>query len=210
MLRYPKSTLRTRATLLARICDAGDGVSWEEFHRLYRRLVYGRARSAGLGHADAEEVAQEVFARVAETISTFDPDPRRGSFRGWLMQLTRWRIADKFESHDRQPLFAPHAPTGDTTTAGTATIERQPAPGGDDDAWDVAWREEVLRLALERVARRVPPRHFQAFDLSTRQGWPAWRISIVLHLSPATVYVIRHRLMELLRAEAAAVQRSFQ
>ena len=46
--------------------------SWAEFHRLYRRLVYGRARRAGLPHEDAEDVAQDVFKRVAETIHEFE------------------------------------------------------------------------------------------------------------------------------------------
>ena len=58
----------TRPSLLFRVREWNDSVSWEEFHRLYRRLIYGRARRAGLSHADAEDVAQDVFKRVAETI----------------------------------------------------------------------------------------------------------------------------------------------
>ncbi|MSU73452.1 MAG: hypothetical protein EXS43_14120 [Opitutus sp.] len=53
---------------------------------------------AGLPHADAEDVTQEVFKRGAETIHEFESNPARGSFRGWLMQLTLWRITDKFRS----------------------------------------------------------------------------------------------------------------
>src|SRR5260221_12766548 len=89
------STLATRRTLLFRIRDWQDGESWEEFHRLYRRLIHGRACRAGLAHADAEDVAQDVLKRVAETIRDFEYDPKRGSFPGGLMQLTQMRIADK-------------------------------------------------------------------------------------------------------------------
>ena len=96
--------MRPRPTLLFRIRDWQDGESWQEFHRLCRRLIYDRARSARLAHADAEDAAQEVLKRVAETIREFDYDTKRGSFRGWLMQFTKWRIADKIarEGHTRK------------------------------------------------------------------------------------------------------------
>ena len=103
MRHDPGTSLRTRPTLLFRVREWEDSASWAEFHRLYRRLVYGRARRAGLPHEDAEDVAQDVFKRVAETIKDFDLNPDKGSFRGWLMQLTHWRIADRFESRGKAP-----------------------------------------------------------------------------------------------------------
>jgi RNA polymerase sigma-70 factor (ECF subfamily) len=202
----PGSSLRTRPSLLYRVRDCADGASWEEFHRLYRRLVYGRARRAGLSHADAEDVAQEVFKRVAETIRDFDLNPDRGSFRGWLMQLTRWRIADKFESQPKEPAASPPAPR-DRTSPRTATIERVPAPADDEDEWDREWQQHVLAAAVERVARQVRPRHFQVFDLYVRQRWPVLRVSTELGINPASVYVISHRLTKRLKAEAEKLQR---
>jgi RNA polymerase sigma-70 factor (ECF subfamily) len=205
----PGSSLRTRPTLLFRVREAQDRASWEEFHRLYRRLVYGRARRAGLPHADAEDVAQEVFQRVAETIQDFDLNPERGSFRGWLMKLTQWRIADKFE-HNRKLPGLPPAPRDDTGSARTATIERVPAPLDDEDEWDRDWQQHVLAAAVERVARQVKPRHFQAFDLYVLQHWPVLRVSAELKINPASVYVIGHRLTKLLKAEVAKLQQQLQ
>ena len=60
------STLRTRPTLLFRLRDWRDEASWSEFYRLYHHFIFSCARRAGLAHADAEEVAQDVFKRVAE------------------------------------------------------------------------------------------------------------------------------------------------
>src|SRR5262245_30764292 len=88
------SSLQTRPSLLLRVRDWEDSSSWNEFYRLYRQLVYGCARRSGLAHADAEEVTQEIFKRVAETIHELDYDPQRGKFRSWLMTLARWRIAN--------------------------------------------------------------------------------------------------------------------
>ena len=78
----PHSSLHTRPTLLFRLRDWEDKGSWDEFYRLYRKFVYGLARRGGLTHVEAEEVAQEVFVRVAETIKDFESNRDRGTFRG--------------------------------------------------------------------------------------------------------------------------------
>lgn len=200
------STLRTRPTLLFRVREWQDGASWVEFHRLYRRLVYGRARRAGLDHSEAEEVAQDVFKSVAETIADFDTDPERGSFRGWLMEHTHGRIADRLESKSRLPTTHPTPLPTDATERGNGTMERVPAPVAADDEWDREWQQHVLSMALERLARRVKPRHFQVFELYVRQGWPVLKVSARLGIDPASVYVIGHRLTRLLKVEVARLQ----
>jgi len=202
---HPGTSLLTRPTLLYRVREWDDGASWSEFHRLYRRLVYGRARRAGLLHADAEDVAQDVFKRVAETIKDFDLSPERGSFRGWLMKLTQWRIADKFEYVRRVP--AQSAVRRDDTSVGTATIERVPALVDDEDEWDREWQQHLLSAAVERMARQVKPRHFQVFELYVRQQWPVLKVSAELGFNPASVYVIGHRLTKQLKAEVEKLQK---
>jgi len=200
----PGTSLLTRPTLLFRVREWQDRASWEEFHRLYRRLVYGRARRAGLSHADAEDVAQDVFKRVAETIKDFDLNPERGSFRGWLMKLTQWRIADKFESL-RHPA-APAAGGDGDPAAGAAAIESLPAPVNDEDEWDREWRQHLISAAAERIARQVNPRHFQVFDLYVLQHWPVLHVANELGVNPASVYLIGHRLTRRLKAEVAKLQ----
>ena len=198
------TSLRTRPTLLFRLREWEDGASWGEFNRLYRRLIYGRARRAGLAHADAEEVAQDVFKRVAETIKEFDLDPNRGSFRGWLMKLTHWRIADKFA--DRPPAERQQSARAEGDRDSTATIERVPSPAEEEDEWDIEWQRHILAAAVERLARKVQPRHFQVFDLYVRQQWPVLRVARELGINPASVYVIGHRLTKQLKAEAEKLQ----
>jgi RNA polymerase sigma factor (sigma-70 family) len=206
----PGTSLLTRPTLLYRVREWEDGASWEEFHRLYRRLVYGRARRAGLPHEDAEDVAQDVFKRVAETIKDFDLNPERGSFRGWLMKLTHWRIADKFESRAKSPA-RPAIPTRrDETSGGMATIERVPSPQNEEDEWDQEWQRHLLAAAVERVAKRVKPRHFQVFELYVRQQWPVLKVSAELGINPASVYVIGHRLTKQLKVEVEQLQKQLQ
>ncbi len=192
------NSLLTRASLLFRLRDWKDAASWEEFYRLYRKLVYGLARRSGLSHNEAEEVMQDVFKRVAETIHSFESDPQRGSFRGWLMNLTSWRVADKFRA--RRP-EEHHVAIGRDKTA-TGSVERIPDPQtSDETTWEDEWQRNVLDVALARLARRVPAKQFQAFDLYACQNWPVLRVSRELGINPASIYLISHRLTKQLKAE---------
>jgi len=192
------STLHTRASLLMRVREWQDAASWNEFYRLYRRLIYGFARRSGLSHADAEDVTQDVFKRVAETIHEFESDPARGKFRGWLMNLTRWRIADKFKS---RPRAEAQEPAREPDSSQTAAVERIPDDVDRDAAWEQEWQRHLLDAACERIARRVKPRHFQAFDLYVRQHKPVLQVARELGMNPATIYLVGHRLTKELKAE---------
>lgn len=206
-LDQPRSLL-TRASLLFRLRDWEDAASWEEFYRLYRKLVYGQARRSGLTHAEAEDVVQDVFKGVAESIKDFETKPDRGSFRSWLMNLTRWRITDKVRL--RPPLSAGdghHEGGHNDTGTMTGTMERLPDPNIDDDAiWETEWQRNVMDAALARVARRVPAKHFQAFELYARQQWSVLRVARELGLNPASVYLITHRLTKQLKTEVTRLK----
>jgi len=195
----PESTLHTRASLLARVQDWDDAASWTEFYALYRKLIYGMARRSGLPHADAEDVTQEVFKRVAETIHEFVPDPARGKFRGWLMNLTRWRVMNKITRVPKEDL-ARSAPRDGTSTS-TATIERVPDGAKLEEAWELEWQRHLLDAACQRIAHRVKGRNYQAFDLYVRRRWPVLKVASELGMNPAAVYLIGNRLTKQLKAE---------
>ena len=201
--RDPHSSLATRASLLFRLSDWKDTASWTEFDRLYRRLVCGFAERSGLSHAEAEDVTQEVFKRVAETIHDFEKNRQRGSFRKWLMNLTRWRIADKFRERGAAGWQdSPRSEDNDRTSA----VDRIADEAGSEADWETQWRQHVLDAALDRIARKVQPRHFQVFDLYVRRQWTVLKVSRELGINPASVYVIGHRLTKQLKAEVSRLQ----
>ncbi len=197
----PVSTLHTRPSLLARVRDWDDAASWTEFYALYRKLIYGLAKRSGLSHADAEDVTQEVFKRVAETIHEFESDPARGKFRGWLLNLTRWRVANKFARAPKEEAQRRSDAPRDETSTSTSTINRLPDPAELDAAWDLEWQRHLLDAACERIAHRVKGRHYQAFDLYVRRRWPVLKVAGELGMNPAAVYLIGNRLTKQLKAE---------
>jgi RNA polymerase sigma factor (sigma-70 family) len=201
-------SVRTRPSLLFRLRDWQDAASWEEFYRLYHKLVFSLALRSGLPRMEAEDVTQDVFKRVAESIHEFESDPARGSFRGWLMNLTRWRVADQFRKRARQePPGTPHR--DDSNGERTSTLHRVPDSNTPalDAGWEDEWQHHVLDAALARLARRVEAKHFQAFELFSRQGWPVLRVAKELGMNPATIYVIKHRLTKQLKAEVEVLRK---
>src|SRR5215470_5738405 len=102
MPEQPFDPIPTRHSLLNRLKDWGDQTSWQEFFDTYWPLIYNVATKTGLSDAEAQDVVQETVIAVARKIGEFKADPAHGSFSAWLMQLTRWRIADQFRKRQKE------------------------------------------------------------------------------------------------------------
>src|ERR1051326_5029571 len=92
--RRRPGSLTTSYSLLTRLQNWDDEKSWGVFFERYWRLIYSLAIRSGLTETEAEDVVQETIVCVAKDIQKFQRDRERGSFKGWLRNLTRWRIAD--------------------------------------------------------------------------------------------------------------------
>src|SRR5262245_59793824 len=101
-----ESSPATRPSLLARLKDWSQQTAWREFEHDYMPLIRNVARKAGLTDVEADEVAQEALIAVAKKIGEFEHAGNRGSFRAWLYQQARWRIADQWRK--RQAGLSPN------------------------------------------------------------------------------------------------------
>jgi RNA polymerase sigma-70 factor (ECF subfamily) len=196
--------LPTRATLLDRLKDWQNHASWQEFFDLYGRLIYGVARKAGLTDAETQDVLQETMLSVAKHMPTFKYDPAIGSFKAWLLNLTRWRIIGQFRK--RQPV-ADHRP--DKSASRTNTVDAAPDPNALDlDAvWEAEWQTNLLRAATENVKRRLDPQRYQIFDFLMNKEWPPEKVAERFGVSVDQVYQIKHRITAALRAEVSRLNK---
>lgn len=201
-------SLPTRGSLLVRLRNWEDEESWRDFSRTYERLVLGVARKSGLSQEEARDVLQEVLLSVAKTIEEFETSTQPGSFRSWLLNLTRWRIADQLRRRRGLPPGAVEPPA---SSEETGPLERvaDPAGAGFEQAWDQEWQLSLMESAIDRLRRRVKPKHFQIFELYNLRNWKPEAVARELGVSRIQVYLVHHRLTKLLKQEIERLNRQF-
>jgi len=188
----------TRASLIARLKDLQDDSSWQEFFDTYWKLIYGVARKSGLTEVEAQDVVQETMVSVAKHMPGFQYDPAIGSFKAWLLQMTRWRMIDQIRK--RPPPSEHRSPSEDT---GTGTVERVIDPESNvlDQLWDAEWEKHLLEVATGIVKRKLDPQKYQIFDFYVNKGWPPEKIAELFQISVDQVYLAKHRITELIKTE---------
>jgi hypothetical protein len=136
--RLADDWIPTRQSLLSRLRDWDDQASWQDFFDTYWRLIYNVARRSGLTEVESQEVVQETIINVARQMPSFRYNPKKGSFKGWLLHTTQWRVGDQFRRRKG------HVPIAGESEASPMTIDLS-------SDWDKFWDENLLETAVARV-----------------------------------------------------------
>lgn len=187
---------RTSGTLLARVKDLEDVDGWYEFFQKYRQLVLGIARKYGLEESEAEEVAQEVFTRVAKNIGLFESGGRTGAFRKWLGQLTRWCALD---ARRKRPPFAAFWP-GASSEEHHQELEQFPAPASGGPEAEVG-DQDFKELLLRRLKQLVSARDFRIYEMISFEGFAPQEVAERMGVSRVAVDTILCRVRKAARVE---------
>jgi RNA polymerase sigma-70 factor (ECF subfamily) len=194
------SLLPTRRSLLSRLKSWDEQDSWHEFFETYWRLIFDAARRAGLDEATAQDVVQETVIAVAKEMPGFRYDRGKGSFKGWLLTITKRRIADALRRQYRageRNRADPENPAVAAEMAGLPDAQSAAL----DELWEKEWQVHLTAAAVGRVKRRVKPEQFQLFDLYVLKGWPVKKVAAALGVSAMQVYLARHRVGSIFRSE---------
>ena len=196
----------TRATLIQRLKDWQDQSSWQDFFDTYWKLIYGTAIKSGLTATEAQDVVQETMISVAKHMPSFKYDPAIGSFKTWLLNMTRWRIKDQLRK--RGPFVACDSSFEDTAT-GTRRVDKVVDPTSQDlDAlWSVEWEKNLLNAAIAKVKRQLDPQKFQIFDLYVNKEWTPKKVAATFGIPVDQVYLAKHRTMDLIKKEVKRLER---
>lgn len=163
--------------------QAGDDLAFASlYNRYHQRLIRFAVRRVG-NRADAEEIAQEAFARAYRALPDFGAERR---FYSWLSVITARLCIDSLRRGWRcevgdivdQPMI----------DAAFERIER------DDD---------VARLLT--AMDRLNPRHREVLELREREGWAYQRIADHYDVSLGTVEALLWRARKALRREYEAI-----
>ena len=204
MARNENDLLKTRATLLDRLKDWRDQSSWQEFFDIYWKLIYGVARKAGLTESEAEDVVQETLFSVAKHIPTFKYDPAIGSFKGWLLNMARWRITDQLRK--RGPQIQHRTDSTDNTR--TPTVERVPDANSLDlnAIWEADWENTLLAAAMKNVRPKLDPQKYQLFDFYVNKDWAPEKVAQTFKVTVNQVYLAKSRITEMLKEEVSRLE----
>ena len=175
----------TRLSLIGRLHDKDDGDAWSEFVQIYEPLILTVARRRGMQHADAAEIAQEVLNRVSKSIDTWNPDPAKGSFRGWLYQVTRNMTIDFLRRNRKW-----------RETAGGVILDDLPSPTADESKeFRLEYERQLFSWAAASVKGSFKPANWQAFWMSAVEEKPMEQVAEKLGITRGQVYVARSRIM---------------
>jgi RNA polymerase sigma-70 factor (ECF subfamily) len=170
--------------MLLRIRDRSDSGAWQTFDAIYRPMLQRFAQARGLSPADAEEIAQQCLAVIADRIVEFSYDPQKGRFKSWLRTLVNNRVRNLLRDRREQQ----------GQTADFAEVQqREPSP---DEAFDRIWMEEFLWHCLRDLRAEVEETTFRAFQAYVIEQRPIEEVCAELKLTPNNVYTIKWRLTE--------------
>ena len=188
----------TSLSLLARV-KARDGEGWQRFVDLYAPVIYRWCRQSGLPPDECHDVAQEVFAAVADRIGLFSRERPGDTFRGWLWTITRHKIGDYFRARQGKP----RAQGGTAAQFNLLQVPELPESLPDQDQDET--KGVVWRRALDLVRPQLEQRTWQAFWRSTVDGQSVGAVAADLGISAASVYQARHRVIKRIREEFGEV-----
>jgi RNA polymerase sigma-70 factor (ECF subfamily) len=169
--------------------------AWDRFIRRYRPKIYGWCRTWGLQEADAEDVAQEVIAKLAQKMASFEYDQSR-CFRAWLKTITQRALSDFISNRSRA--------VGDQSV--TLLLENLEARADLERRIEEIFNHELLELAISRIRQRVVPSTWEAFRLLALEGRSGAEAAQLLGIPVASVFVAKHRVQKMLKQEVAQLE----
>lgn len=186
----------TRASLLGRLKDPKDQSSWQEFFDTYSELIHGVALKAGLSDAQAKNVLEATIASVADRMPSFKYDPKNGSFKAWLRNLTRLQIVSL-------TLKRP-APGG--VNKESAAAESKSTGETVDRVWDAEWKTNLRNAAIANVKQRLDPKRYQIYDLQVNKGLAPEKLAALLGQSVGEILEAKRKIEEMIQAEVKRLE----
>ncbi len=201
-----ESLVPTRQSLLSRLRDCDDQEGWREFFDTYWRLIYKVARQAGLDESRAQDVVQTTFIYLTRRMPKFRYDSARGSFKAWLLRVTRSRIAVLRRGSGAKEATLPDLEVED---GDTGFWESVPDPSADvlDEIWQREWEQNIIQSALRRIRAKVSAQQLLIFEMAALRGAPLNQVARALQVSLMQVYLARHRVGKLFKAEVERLRK---
>ena len=181
----------TSHTLLGRALDLGDQDAWQKLHQTYMSYVTYLLLKIGVRSADIDDVSQAVFVKLSTELPKYDRS--RCKFRTWFYSIIKTSALLHFRKetalknkHDRYQHFG--------------AAEEALEDSAFESLADKEWESFLITKAAERIKQSHSGKALQVFLLDI-EGASASEISAQTGLEVASVYTIRKRIKNTLKAE---------
>ena len=191
-MNYGSDWPSTHITLLNRVRVPTDSEAWREFVDIYGPLIYKYCRKFRLNDCDSEDVCQEVFRQISQSLHTFEYNQKLGRFRAWLGTVTYHEICHFYKknqrfknqtgSHDLQEIIYEH-------------------PGEIDAIWSDEFCSHIYTMALENIHPEFDDKTWQAFNLTWVEDLPPQEAADELATNITWVYKAKCLVQKKLKEE---------
>lgn len=183
----------TSLSLLHR-ARAREQTAWDRLFYLYRPLVLYWCSRWGVRHDDADDVVQEVFREISDSLASFQEERPGATFRGWLRGVTRNRLLMHFRSAGK------HA----QAEGGSSALHRlegvtDPTADAEEDPADQL--SGLYRRALELVRAEFEQQTWTMFWRTVIDGRTPAEVSAEQGVTDAAVRQAKSRVLRRLREE---------
>jgi RNA polymerase sigma-70 factor (ECF subfamily) len=161
----------------------GDEAAFKQIVETWQNMVYNTALGILQNAEDAEDVAQDVFVQVYESVKTFKAEAK---FSTWLYRITVSKALDHLRRKKRKKRFAY---VQSLFGADNQTVIEKPDffhPG-------VALDNKERAAVLFRAIAQLPENQKIAFTLHKLEGLSYQEISEVMKTSVSSVESLMHR-----------------
>jgi len=156
-------------------CLAGEDSAWEALLKAYTRKIYNLCYRFTGRAEEAEDVTQEVFIKVFQTLKTFQA--AQGSFATWLNRVARNHLVDHYRRARKDRVTSS---LEDELPAAEQKPSQHMEPTSQVESRE---RREVLQLALDKLS----PDLREAVILRDLQDLDYEEIAQVLRVPQGTV-----------------------
>jgi RNA polymerase sigma-70 factor (ECF subfamily) len=181
--------METSLSLIERVRDPGDSVSWRRLVELYTPLIRGWLRR-GVEGADEDDLIQEVLVAVMGAMPSFVHSGRPGAFRHWLRTTTAYQLSAFWKSRKSRRTTQPF--DWDQLHEAQSDLSR---------AWDQEHDEFVARRLLALIEPEFSPSTWLAFKRQVLDGQKAAVVAAELGTSVNAVLLAKSRVLARFRLE---------
>jgi len=129
---------------LVRRCLAGENSAWEALLHVHTRRIYNLCYRFTGRPAEAEDLTQEVFIKIFQTLKTFDA--AQGAFPTWLARVARNHLVDHYRRTKKDRVTSSlEDELGGLEEKASPTVE----PTAKVESRE---RKELLQQALDRLS----------------------------------------------------------